>query len=257
MHTGDIADLIVEAAERIILPRYQALEAGEIMEKKPGDYVTVADQETEAYLTERLAAEYPDAVILGEEASVTDASIAGAFAAADHGWVMDPVDGTKNFVNGSPDFAVMLAETREGTTVRTWIWQPIHQRMYISERGAGATCNGAPIVMGPAVRPLRGVGDHRWVGKTLGEASGPIGLQAMCTGVDYPRLAEGDQDFILFRGQNDWDHLPGIGIIRELGGVARTYEGDDFGPGVRGSYLIVARDEETWRELRAVAPALA
>ncbi|WP_028709477.1 inositol monophosphatase family protein [Propionicicella superfundia] len=254
MQTADIADLIVEAAERIILPRYQALGAGEVMEKKPGDYVTVADQQTEVYLTERLRAAYPDAAVLGEEASVTDPSLVEAFDAAGHGWVMDPIDGTKNFVNGSPDFAVMLAETRDGTVERSWIWQPIHRRMYIAERGRGATRNGTPITTAPAAHPFRGVADRRWVGETMGGAASPVRLQAMCAGVDYPLLAEGVHDFMIYRGQNSWDHLPGIGIVTEAGAVARTYEGVDYGPGVHGSYLIVARDDRAWRELRAGAP---
>lgn len=254
MLTQEIADLIVDASDRIIMPRYQALGPGEVMEKKPGDFVTVADQETEAYLTEQLAAAYPQAVILGEEASVVDDSIVGKFDVAEHGWVMDPIDGTKNFVNGSPDFAVMLAETIGGVVSRSWIWQPIHKRMYISERGKGATCNRAAMTMAPAAHPYRGVADRRWAGDTMGGVAAPIELQAMCTGVDYPLLAEGVHDFILYRGQHAWDHLPGIGIITELGGVARTYEGQQYGPGVRGSYILVARSEQVWQELRPGAP---
>ncbi len=255
METGEIADLIVEAARQIVLPRFRALEAGQVMEKKPGDYVTVADQETEAYLTQRLQAAYPDAVILGEEASVVDPSIITAFDAADHGWVMDPIDGTKNFVNGSPNFAVMVAETRGGVVVRSWIWQPIHGHMYIAERGLGVRDNGTPIQMAPASHPYRGVADGRWVGQTMGGVAAPITVQAHCTGIDYPLLVQGLHDFIVYRGQHAWDHLPGVAMLREMGGVARTDAGQEYGPGVRGDYLLVARDEEAWQALRGGAPA--
>jgi fructose-1,6-bisphosphatase/inositol monophosphatase family enzyme len=255
MQTTDIADLIVDASDRIVLPRFRALAAGEVIEKRPGDFVTVADRETEAFLTAHLAVAYPDAAILGEEMAVVDDTVVPAFDASDHGFVMDPIDGTKNFVNGSPDFAVMLAETRSGIVVRSWIWQPIHKVMYISERGKGATRNGVPMRPAPVRRPYRGVGNRHWVGETFGGRAEPVTLQAMCTGVDYPRLAEGGQDFIIFRGQNAWDHLPGIGVIHELGGVARTYEGDDYGPGTKGSYLLIARTDEVWQDLRDKAPA--
>ncbi len=254
MRTSEIADLLVEAATKVILPRYRSLEDGEVMEKKPGDLVTVADQETEVYLTERIMAAYPDSVVLGEEAAVLDSGLHERFVAADHGWAMDPIDGTKNFVQGSPDFAVMLAETRDGVVSRSWVWLPITERMYISERGRGATCNGAPLVMAPLQGLPRGVADHRWVGHELGGRAAPVQVQAMCCGVDYPRLAEGQQDFILYRGQYEWDHLPGLGIIAEMGAVVRTYEGDDYGPGVRGSYLIGARTPELWDELRPGLP---
>ena len=64
------------------------------------------------------------------------------FHAADHAFTVDPVDGTKNFVKGSPDHAVMVAEVRGGESVRAWIWQPQHERAYVAERGAGAWRNG-------------------------------------------------------------------------------------------------------------------
>ena len=60
------------------------------------------------------------------------------FLAADHAFTVDPVDGTKNFVNGSKDHAVMVAEVRGGEVVRGWIWQPQHETAYVAERGAGA-----------------------------------------------------------------------------------------------------------------------
>lgn len=270
MRTSEIADLLVEAAAEVVLPRFRSLGAGEVMEKRadgvrvlgedealtkaPGDLVTVADQETELYITERLLAAFPDSVVLGEEAAAEDPTLHGRFVGAAHGWAMDPIDGTKNFVKGSPNFAVMLAETRDGVVSRSWVWQPVHERMYISERGKGATCNGAPIVSVPQPGPPRGVAGYHWVGLDIGGRAQPVTVQAMCCGVDYTLLAEGGQDFIMYRSQFEWDRLPGLGIITELGCVLRTYEGDDYGPGVRGSYLIAARTGELWDELRPGMP---
>ncbi len=76
-------------------------------------------------------------MVLGEEASADDPSVLERYAAAEHSFTVDPVDGTKNFVHGSPDHAVMASELRAGEVVRAWIWQPQHELMYVAERGAG------------------------------------------------------------------------------------------------------------------------
>ena len=84
--------------------------------------------------------------MLGEEATATDDALLDRFRDADHAFTVDPVDGTKNFVHGSPDHAVMAAELRGGEVVRSWIWQPQHGTAYVAERGAGAWRNGERLV---------------------------------------------------------------------------------------------------------------
>ena len=108
MQTDDVLILLQDVAEEIIKPRFRTLAAEEIAEKNPGDLVTVADREAEVRITEALLRAYPDALVLGEEASVDDPGLMARFQAADHAFTVDPVDGTKNFVHGSPDHAVMV-----------------------------------------------------------------------------------------------------------------------------------------------------
>src|SRR5436190_11052978 len=120
-----------EVAEQVINPRLRSLQDHQISEKNPGDLVTVADHESEVLITAALTDAYPDAVILGEEAHAHDSSLLDRFNAADHAFTVDPVDGTKNFVNGSPDHAVMIGEMRAGEVVRGWIWQPQHDAAYV------------------------------------------------------------------------------------------------------------------------------
>ena len=129
--------LLQDVAAEVINPRFRALAAGEIHEKKPGDLVTDADREAEVLITAALVGAYPDCVVLGEEAHSVDPALMERYAAADHAFTVDPVDGTKNFVNGSRDHAVMASETRGGEVVRAWIWQPQHDLGYVAERGGG------------------------------------------------------------------------------------------------------------------------
>src|SRR4051812_49478406 len=68
------------------------------------------------------------------------------FWAAEHAFTVDPVDGTKNFVHGSRDHAMMIGEVKGGEAVRGWIWQPQHSQAYVAELGSGAWRNGERVV---------------------------------------------------------------------------------------------------------------
>ena len=143
MQTDEVLSLLKAVAEQVINPRFRALADGEIHEKRPGDLVTDADREAEVLITAALTASYPGATVLGEEAYSVDPDLLQRYAAADHAFTVDPVDGTKNFVHGSKDHAVMVAETVAGEAVRAWIWQPQHELGFVAERGAGTWRHGA------------------------------------------------------------------------------------------------------------------
>lgn len=218
METQEVLRLVQDVTARVITPRFRALADGEVSEKNPGDLVTVADQEAEALLTEALHAAYPEAVILGEEAYAADPGLLDRFAAADHAFTLDPLDGTKNFVAGSPDHAVMIAEVRAGEAVRSWIWQPQHRLAYVAERGSGARRNGHLLHRERAARVARALtSEPAWVGRRLGDLP-PLELTWVCSGVDYPRLAEGAADLALYVRADPWDHLPGALLLVEAGG---------------------------------------
>ena len=112
--TGEVLRLLQDVAAEVITPRFRSLSGDQITEKNPGDLVTVADREAEVRITAALQHAYPDALVLGEEATASDDSVEERFRQADHAFTVDPVDGTKNFVAGSPLHAVMAAELRDG-----------------------------------------------------------------------------------------------------------------------------------------------
>jgi fructose-1,6-bisphosphatase/inositol monophosphatase family enzyme len=235
LDTDAVLDLVREVAEKVVNPRFRDLAREQVAEKGPGDLVTVADRESEKLLTRFLQDAYPHALVLGEEAYAARPEVMAAFHAADHAFTVDPVDGTKNFVKGSPDHAVMVAEVRGGESVRAWIWQPQHERAYVAERGAGAWCNGERLTRpAPAADPSdwRGVTSRwRWLGRSL-DGLQPLKLSWVCCGVDYPRLIEDDADFVLYgRRANPWDHAPGSLLLTEAGGFAGTHDGRRYRPG--------------------------
>ena len=123
MRTPEILQLIQDVAAEVITPRFKELRSDEILEKNPGDFVTVADRQAEERLTEQLRAAYPQAFILGEEATFENPALLDELANASHAFTIDPIDGTGNFVKGNADHAVMVAELRDGELTRSWIWR--------------------------------------------------------------------------------------------------------------------------------------
>jgi len=199
MDTDAVLDLVREVVAEHVTPRFGALERDDVSSKRrPGDLVTVADRDAEAALSAALRAAHPGALVVGEEAVSSDPTLLRGLSTAEHAFVVDPVDGTRHFVAGSPDHATMLAELRHGRTVRSWIWQPQHGRAYVAEHGAGAWADGVRIEPTTDPRTLR-----------------PTGT---CCGVDYPRLALGRAGWAAYVKKKPWDHLPGGLLLAEAGG---------------------------------------
>ena len=247
LSTDAVSDLLREVAAAVITPRFRSLDDDEVMEKNPGDLVTVADREAEVILTRRLLEAYPDAVVLGEEAYAADRGLMDRYLAAEHAFTVDPVDGTKNFVAGSPDHAVMVAEVVGGETVRSWIHQPAHRVSWTAERGAGTVREGEPVTttpVGEGTTP-RGV-TSAWSlkGHTL-DGLAPMGLSWVCCGVDYPRLLEGETDYIVYSRSNPWDHAPGALMVTEAGGCVAHPDGTRYTPRSLRPGLVVGVDPHT------------
>jgi fructose-1,6-bisphosphatase/inositol monophosphatase family enzyme len=257
VETDDVLALLKDVAAEVIDPRFRALSSEEISHKGPGDLVTVADHEAEVLLTEALLAAYPGAVVLGEEAASADASVLERYAGAEHAFTVDPVDGTKNFVSGSPDHAVMVAELQRGEVVRSWIWQPQHRVAYVAERGAGAWRDGVRMERPPLGDTVRGVTSRRtWIGRALGTLRA-LELTWVCCGVDYPRLVEGAADYAVYAGTKPWDHAPGSLLLTEAGGYVGGFDGAPYRPqepAPRG--LVAAADRATYDLVQGLVPSL-
>lgn len=241
MRTEDVSDLIKDVCARVVLPRFRALARHEVEQKRPGDLVTVADREAEAELTEAFRRAMPGVLVVGEEASFVDPRLVEGLSTAEHAWVIDPVDGTRNFASGSIDFGVMVAEVRQGVAIRGWIWQPLHDALYVAERGAGAACNGTPLTpLGPTPSPWR-VAVWPRLARESAEGLRLRPTRGSCA-IDYPALARGELDGLAYRSIHPWDHLAGTLLVGELGGAARV-DGRPYAPGIGGRMLSVGRSD--------------
>jgi len=259
-----VAALIHEAAHNEIMPRFEKLAAHEVREKARGELVTIADEAVEAWLEPRFVDLLPGSRVLGEEAAAANPAIIVELADSDDPiWMIDPVDGTSNFVAGRPVFAVMVALVRHGEILGGWIYDPVNDRMAMAEHGGGATLDGRKIraATAPAEdRALRGV--------ILGGSFGsPAVIERMrerrdrvdavksrrCAGAEYLSLAAGEMHFAVFTRLMPWDHAPGVIIHREAGGYGRHMDGAAYVPGrLEAGALLMAPDESSWQRLHRI-----
>ncbi len=246
MQTDAVTELIRDVAARLILPRFRHLSPDQIVAKAPGDLVTVADREAEAELAGVLSARHPGALVVGEEATFAEQALVAGVPHAEEAWLIDPLDGTGNFARGRADFGVMVAEVRRGEVVRGWIWQPVHGRLLVAERGAGVEFNGAalPRLTDPT-GPVRGA-----VPRQLRREPVPgfdLRASSRSCAVDYPGLLLGELDLLAFGHAQPWDHAAGTLMVTELGGMAAAHPGVPWRPGVEGPVLLSASSAELWR----------
>lgn len=257
MDTDGILELMQETAEEVITPRFRALEEGDITHKSgPYDLVTVADKEAEEYLTVRLQAAFPEAVVVGEEAVFDDPGRRKLLPNADHAFIIDPIDGTRNFVRGRDEHGVMVAETRGGVTTRGWIWQPQTERAYVVERGAGVRLNGEPIARARTDRPPLGASSQQaMLGFTADGQLSPVVMSHFACAFDYPAVLHGDIDFMYYTSMHPWDHLAGSLMVTENGGVSRTMDGLAYTLLSRSKGLLIANDALVWMAAQQYWPA--
>ncbi|KJS56173.1 inositol monophosphatase [Streptomyces rubellomurinus subsp. indigoferus] len=261
-----VAEILAEASAEAVEPRFRALASGEVMEKAPGELVTVADRDAEAIITRRLRELLPVPVV-GEEAVAADPSLALALRSEPAVWLVDPVDGTSNFVAGRPDYAVMCSLVRSGRTVASWIWQPEFAACYRAELGSGAWRDGERLSRPPApadAGKLSGIlksrfldPDHRHRLEANCAAFGEVDPGRSAAGIEYPGVADGRFDFIFYWRTLPWDHAPGSLLVTEAGGVSARMDGSAYRPEAPGCEdgLLVAADPATWELTRAVLMA--
>lgn len=252
--------LLRDVAATAVLPRFRHLAADEIVEKGPGDLVTVADREAEALLTSRLAQLVPGSIVVGEEGVAADPSVLERVGHEGAVWLVDPVDGTANFAAGREPFAMMVALLRSGQTVAAWILDPVSGVSAIAERGSGATLGGQPVTTrreGHPAGELRGPVASAYlpppVRSAVGAAAGMIGELSpghFCAGYEYPAVVRDEQQFAFFWRMYPWDHAPGILFVEECGGVSRHLDGSRYDPTRPSCGVLTAQNAHDWHTLR-------
>ena len=227
---------MARGAGRILQSRFGGpLEVEYKDEKKEQDPVTSADKESQAYLSEYIASHFPDHGILGEEGSREDESPAPEFL-----WILDPLDGTTNFLNGLPIYAVSIGVLHRGSPVAGALFIPwpgekdgvvLHAR-----KGGGAWMDEEPVSI-PGSETIRAnrltglpasFGGRFRLGKDLRRQVGEVRVTGSVA-YELALTALGSFQYAVFGGPRIWDMAGGTIIVMEAGGMVMARDRKDRG----------------------------
>ena len=208
---------ITHAAGEVIKQFYQG--AFEVQEKAPDNPVTEADMAADTLLREQLRPLLPHAGWLSEETADNPARLA-----CDWVWVVDPLDGTKEFVLGLPEFAISVGLVQAGEPVLGVVYNPITGDTYAAVRGRGLTHNGTPAHVSTPTRLAECVVEASRSERQRGEfAPFEQAVQVQTMGsiaLKLARTAAGQTDATWSRGpKHEWDVCAGVLLVQEGGGV--------------------------------------
>ncbi|GHA13648.1 inositol monophosphatase family protein [Streptomyces echinoruber] len=259
-HAEDVEEAVRKAAAAEITPRFRRLAAHEVDRKTgPHDLVTDADRLAEQYLTQTLGALLPGSVVVGEEAVHANPVTYEALHGDAPVWIVDPVDGTRQFVHGDPGFCTLVALAHRGVVHASWTYAPALDRLATAVRGRGAFLDGERLRAGsPAPgRDLRVATSHPdfttdeqkrallglWTDGVAPRACGSAGLE-------YLAVARGESDAVAFSWEAAWDHAAGLLLVEEAGGAHLTRAGEPFRiTGGNALPFTAARDAATARRV--------
>jgi myo-inositol-1(or 4)-monophosphatase len=220
-------------AGRGLIRDFGELENLQISKKGPADFVSTADSRTERILIEELTKARPGYGFLLEEG--------GAVEGRDktHRFIIDPIDGTTNFLHGIPQFAISIALEREGQLVSALVFNPVTDEMYVAEKSHGAYLNDrrlrvaarqnlSDILVASGAPFLGKDGREAFLTELNGVISSTAGMRRFgSASLDLAWTASGRFDAFWERNLKPWDIAAGILLVREAGGVVSDLDGRD------------------------------
>ena len=259
-----VTALIDEVVQTLVLPKFSRLSMGDIEPKStpldPDDVVTIVDRQVEERLSRTLAELVPSAAVIGEEAVHRRPELLRLVASDGPLWIIDPIDGTKNFAAGHDSFGVMLAWVMGGRTQAAWIALPARRQSFVAEAGGGAFLNGERVRVPPQFSDglARGSLLVRYMPEALREAvtentRGCFRLipSSGCAAVEYTGILRGERDFVVYYRLLPWDHAAPTLILREAGGCVAHLDGRAYSVRSENQLTIVARHTSIADQVRA------
>ncbi|OOG22283.1 inositol monophosphatase [Thioalkalivibrio denitrificans] len=219
----NIAVKAARAAGQVIVRHAGRIDALNVKNKRPNDYVSEVDHLAEREIIRVIHRAYPDHAILAEESGVQGAN--------DYQWIIDPLDGTTNFLHDFPQFAVSIALRHRGRLDQAVVYDPMKEELFSASRGAGATLNNRRIrvttlkdlngaLLGTGI-PFREDQDlDAYLRGLRAMLPGTAGVRrAGSAALDLAYVAAGRLDGFWEYGLNVWDMAAGVLLVQEAGGL--------------------------------------
>lgn len=207
--------------------------------RKKGSWVTNVDRESERLVRDLLAARHPDHGFLGEES--------GLAGNPDRCWVVDPLDGTTNFVHGFPGYCISLAFVVDGRSVVGVVYDVSRDDLYASERGQGLHVNGrrrkarrTELLSEALLISVGGLGPDRWMREMVAAISRKSqGVRRSgSSALDLAMVAAGNFDGFFGHGMRYWDYAAGALMLQESGAVIAPVDEDAYRFGETTGFLV-------------------
>ena len=252
-------NVMIAAARKAARPMsrdFGEVENLQVSRKGPSDFVTSADIKAEKTLFEELSKGRPGYGFVMEERGVVEGTD------KTNRWIVDPLDGTTNFLHGIPHFAISIALEREGVLIAGVVYNPIRDELFWAEKGQGAYLNDKRLrvagrndmrdALFACGTPFHGKGDHK---KALAEIERVIAKTAGirrfgAASLDLAYVAAGRFDGYWERDLGIWDISAGAVLVREAGGIVNEVDGGDFmqtGSVVAANHALIAPLTQTVR----------
>lgn len=234
----NIAVRAARAAGRIITRASLDLGTVKVMRKNRNDFVTEVDRAAEDAIVGTLLGAYPEHAILAEESGHTPGRQAQDPNQADHIWVIDPLDGTTNFIHGLPQYCVSIALMQRGVVTQAVIYDPNRDEMFTASKGRGAFLNDRRIRVSPRDKldealigtgfPFRRLDSlDRYVAMFKAVSEKAAGLRRPgAAALDLAYVASGRYDAFFEIGLMPWDVAAGSLLVTEAGGLIGDLEGN-------------------------------
>ena len=220
-------------ASKILIRDFGEIENLQVSLKGPGDFVTASDKKVEKILIEELQKARPNYSILSEE--IGEINNDKSFK-----WIIDPIDGTANFLHGIPHFAISIGLEHDKEIICGIIYDPIKDEMFVAEKGNGSYLNNQRMRVSSRSKlkdciiftggPKRESKDRELTIKEYNSFSSKVLIPIRKLGsasLDMAYVAAGRCDGFWQRNLNYWDIAAGIILVKESGGFITDFEGND------------------------------
>ncbi|WP_428424034.1 inositol monophosphatase family protein [Pararhizobium sp.] len=259
-----VVQIMREVAVTEILPCWRNLPPGAIRFKTSiHDIVTDADVAAEVAITAKLRERFPGATIVGEEAAAANPALLDRLAEAEFAFIVDPIDGTKNFSAGLPLFGVIIGVATKGEVIAGFILDPVGDDVAIALRGEGAWIetpdgrhNDLQVAASAPLHDMTGcVAWNQLVEpvKTtvLTNLAKVRAAPSYRSGAhEYRMIAAGHYHFLLQGKIMPWDHAAGWLIHREAGGYSARFDGSPYNAATHSGGILCAPDKDSWHTLK-------